>query len=191
MGEQTTHQVLVEDQNVHGRNVGSGTKVTELDRFRATRPPEPHEWSSPDFVEKHRQSLVDISQHEDNNAFVETLHRNLRFVSIASNCDTLCRTVMSVDLRGYTRLHLTNMLRMVYRGSSKSEEDHTHGRCTSHFTSPGYDDTRPHQLKFLTVSPAGELEHGSFSSHSKKHTFLCEWSPARCAWSRRRTLDSL
>ncbi|CAM9681060.1 unnamed protein product, partial [Ectocarpus fasciculatus] len=52
-------------------------QVNELARFRATRPPEYDEWSSPDFVERHRQTVSEITGDADA-IFVETLHRNLR-----------------------------------------------------------------------------------------------------------------
>ncbi|CAM9441381.1 unnamed protein product, partial [Ectocarpus sp. 4 AP-2014] len=51
--------------------------VYELARFRATRPPEYDEWSSPDFLEKHGQTVSEMTADADA-IFVETLHRNLR-----------------------------------------------------------------------------------------------------------------
>lgn len=53
-------------------------QVHELARFRATRPPEYDEWSSPDFLEKHRQTVSEMTADADA-IFVENLHRNLRF----------------------------------------------------------------------------------------------------------------
>ncbi|CAM9720303.1 unnamed protein product, partial [Ectocarpus sp. 12 AP-2014] len=52
-------------------------QVHELARFRATRPPEYDEWSSPDFLEKHGHTVSEITADADA-IFVETLHRNLR-----------------------------------------------------------------------------------------------------------------
>ncbi|CAM9775776.1 unnamed protein product, partial [Laminaria digitata] len=52
-------------------------QITELARFRETRPPEHNSWSTPAFLDKHRQSVSDITEETDI-AFVETLQRNLR-----------------------------------------------------------------------------------------------------------------
>lgn len=54
-------------------------QVTELARFRETRPPDHDAWSTPQFLHEHRESVSDISEEADA-SFVETLHRKLRSV---------------------------------------------------------------------------------------------------------------
>lgn len=69
--------VVTRDRSTLTCDITLTCQITELARFRETRPPEHDAWGTPEFLNKHRQSVWDISEEADA-AFVETLQRNLR-----------------------------------------------------------------------------------------------------------------
>ncbi|CAM9575821.1 unnamed protein product, partial [Scytosiphon promiscuus] len=76
VAEQRARTLLLRRARLRAQ-ASSASYVQELARFRATRPPDFRTWSSPEFVDNHRQSVLEITMDADT-AFVDALYRSLR-----------------------------------------------------------------------------------------------------------------